>query len=506
MQTYRVYMHYVKQLSLFSFICLLAFSACKKDFEGDRTDGSLPETYLVVDSIKRSGDNRYTTTVVAHWWGSVAHGFITGYEVSTDGMQTWQYTKDQSGTFLLNLPVGQDTADVVVYVRSIDNTGAKDPTPASTAYPIKNTPPSVQISFIPGKKPLRSFPAVHVFWTASDTDGVQDIQTIEVYLNDTTRPAYTVPGTTSDLTFVANVTGGVFATDAKVYLGTRTVAQPASIDGILYNQQNKIYLRGIDRTGAKSRWAVDSIYIKKPVSDILVINAYNNAKLIPQNYYTTNLVALGGSYATFDTLQATDYDDNLKTYKDLSPDDLTQSRVLSFFKKIVWFTDDPYSLGLLQTTTSAFFNNGGKMFIATEVSGDFPAVASVFDFTPVEEFIVAPVGKTLRMNTNEQVLPYGTGWPTLKSTSIISSARPFITFSSSSGVFGYDSLYRANLITTSTQGTEVWTGPSNIMSKRTRVSTGKADIILTSLPLQRLNGNNNADSLFRKIFIDELAF
>jgi hypothetical protein len=56
------------------------------------------------------------------------------------------------------------------------------------------------------------------------------------------------------------------------------------------------------------------------------------------------------------------------------------------------------------------------------------------------------------------------------------------------------------------QGAGVWAGSSNVMSKRIRNSTGKADMIITTLPLQNMNANGNADSLFKKIFIDELEF
>jgi hypothetical protein len=55
-------------------------------------------------------------------------------------------------------------------------------------------------------------------------------------------------------------------------------------------------------------------------------------------------------------------------------------------------------------------------------------------------------------------------------------------------------------------GSVLWQGINNVMSKRIRINDNKSDLILTTLPLQNMNANNNADSLFKKIFIDELEF
>jgi hypothetical protein len=98
------------------------------------------------------------------------------------------------------------------------------------------------------------------------------------------------------------------------------------------------------------------------------------------------------------------------------------------------------------------------------------------------------------------------GWPTLKAEAILSSARPFITFSQPSGAFTYDSTCKANILAQNTQGTTAWTGPSNVLSKRVKVNTGKPDLLFLTLPLHRLNGNNNMDSFFRQALITELAF
>ena len=177
-------MHLLKNNILLIAFALTILSACKKDFVGDAKIQSPPETYMVVDRIYRTGDLRLSTTIEAHWWGVSQTGMLKGYEVSIDNQLTWQFTKNQSGTFLLTLPIGKDTADIVVYVRAIDNLDQRDPTPASTLYPVKNTPPTIYIDNSNGRKTM-SFPAFRYYWIANDTDGVADIQGIEIAFNDT---------------------------------------------------------------------------------------------------------------------------------------------------------------------------------------------------------------------------------------------------------------------------------------------------------------------------------
>ena len=75
-------------------VVITLFTTCKKDFTGDAKMQSLPETYMVVDKISRSGDLRLSTTIEAHWWGVSQTGLIKGYEVSIDNQLTWQFTKN----------------------------------------------------------------------------------------------------------------------------------------------------------------------------------------------------------------------------------------------------------------------------------------------------------------------------------------------------------------------------------------------------------------------------
>ena len=92
------------------FFFILIVSACKTGFENERKSVAPPETFMVVDTLFRTGENRLTTRVEANWWGNSSGGFIVGYELSIDNMQTWTFTKRQDSIILLSIPPGQDSA------------------------------------------------------------------------------------------------------------------------------------------------------------------------------------------------------------------------------------------------------------------------------------------------------------------------------------------------------------------------------------------------------------
>jgi hypothetical protein len=491
------------KLFIIGSLFLLAIIGCRKDFEGEANDQHLPETYVVVDSIARDSNNLLSTTVTASWWGQSKSGFIKGYETSIDNQQTWQYTAKQSGSFLLNLPIGFDRGNLPIYVRAIDNLNQKDPTPAVMVFPVKNSPPTLIFDYATGRKTV-SLPAFRYTWITNDVDGPLDIKEIELVLNDTNKAPLILPGNTLAASFVATQSGGVFDNSFSVYTNTKTTPYADKLTGAVYNQRNKIYIRAVDRVGAKSAWAVDSIMIKKPVSDFLMVNDYRSSKVVVEAFYVNQIKALGANYALFDTIES---------ITDQMPSDVfTQIKLLEFYKKIVWYSDDPNStLALAQLITESFFSKGGRMFLVCEMPNEFPYNSNYFNFTPIQELVLPPSGTVLRMNTGALMYPHiaGNGWPTLKATTILSSARPFYTFSQPSGTFSYDSLCRADLLAQNTSGTTPWqypTAPSNVMCKRNKISTGKADLIVMTLPLNKLNGNNNMDSLFKMALVNELEF
>ncbi len=487
---------------LFFVLAVITVFGCKKGFEGELSSQSNPETFMAINKIERSGANRLTTRIDAYWWGTSQDGFVVGFEVSIDSMKTWTYTTRTDSSLLLIIPQGSDTADIDVFVRAIDNLGQKDLTPASLAYPVRNSAPTVTMTNIAGKKPTKSFPAVHFFWTANDADGLQDINGFEVFLNDTNTIPYTLAGSVNDITIMAD---NNFSDSCFVYVGNKTKALDGRIKGIKYNVWNYFYVRAFDKAGLRSAFVFDSIFIKKPVSKVLFINAYLTSRNAPQNFIATRTVSF---IPAFDTLYLNNRDAQQNSFEQ-SPDELTQARVFSFFDKIIWISDEgatAATLSLAQISTADFFENGGRMFMMCNFGSDIPNELESFGFTPIQKLVSDSSGLAIRMNVNDVMTPFDNTWPTLKCNTIISSARPFYTQTASSGTSNFDSLYNANLITLGSTGVKPFTGQSNVVAKRISLKYNRTALIFMSLPIQNLNGNSNANLFLEKVLKDELGF
>ena len=121
-----------------SFLVLLSLllgTACRK---GELNRNGLPETKISFEAINLSGDNRLNSSVQLSWFGTDPDGYVEAYEWSIDGNQ-WNYTQKQDSIFTFDIPVGQDSVDIDFYVRSIDNDGNLDPSPAYLKVP-QSTP------------------------------------------------------------------------------------------------------------------------------------------------------------------------------------------------------------------------------------------------------------------------------------------------------------------------------------------------------------------------------
>ncbi len=483
--------------------------ACKSGFDNEKTTQENPETFMVVDTIFRTGENRLTTNVEANWWGNAPGGFIVGYEISTDNQVTWHFTTTQDSSFLLTIPPGKDSADLVIYVRAIDNLGRKDQSPASTLFPIKNSKPKVSFIFsqplggIASQNPVLVFPVIKYSIEGADPDGQQDLNGFELYINDTNTTPFILPANANAFTVVAEDPKGNGG-PSKVYINNNTTALAGTVNGLLHNASNIFYLRAVDKAQSKSGFVGSpAIWVKKVNADILLVNAYSSSKFAVQNFYSNRLKNNG--ILLFDTLQATEIINS--NYTQLQPDFLTQSRTFSLFKKMVWFADDAsFSFSLGQRTTGPFFDNGGSLYMAVAINSSFDPLSNFLDWTPIRQLVNPPGGSIFRVNINSLVLPVSPGWPTLKSTAIIPSARPF-EINLSTAQLTYDSLYAGGIIESkSGQPPIAWNGTSTVLAKRINASNGNTNFIISSIPLEQFNGNANTDSLFKKIFVDELKF
>ena len=479
-------------------LCLLiAFVGCKNPFKGTPKDNLPPETHTVVDTIIRIGGDRFHSQVTINWWGDDADGFVSGFEFTFDTILNsstqWTYTAKSDSDFLLATPFGQDTADFTFWVRAIDNNGVKDPTPAHLKYPVKNSPPTIQ--FLSGaNNPLQTFPVVKFYFQATDPDGIENLNHIEAVWNDSANATYTFDILTNAATFEATDLS-ITNPDCKVYSNNSLTELPTLMNGMMLNDTNVLYIRAVDDAGATSKFVGSyKIFIKQPHSNLLLVDGYGNGNNTIENFYVSNLLSIGMS--AFDTLKI--FQQTAGSYSQLAPDNLTQSRIFKMFDKIIWFSNDAASsLSLGQRCLNDFFNNNGKLLMSCYVNSIFDQQSNFLDFTPAQSLIVLQ-DSTLLLADTSTVFSAGAPYPDLKCTQYIGVVRPFNL------AVGATDLYNANLIAkdNNTLTTGPWGGVSTVIARKQN-SNGHTNFVMSTLELQKLDGNGNVHSLLGEVLLNE---
>lgn len=474
-------------------VLLPLLDACDSAVKGTLAENKAPETSAIVDTIIRSGPNRLNSEVHIRWWGDDPDGFVQGFEIAFDNGD-WSYTELYDSIFILSPPPGHDTSDFKFMARAIDNNGATDPTPAKLTYPVKNSPPTIQ--YIPGlNNPVKTFPVIKLYWEGNDPDGFLNLNRYEIVWNDTNRVLTPLDITVSSATFSA-VDVNADSSECEIFLNNNDQPETFLLKGLMLNDTNRLYIRSVDNSEAKSRWLASyPIFVKKVDSDILMINAYSTGITAIEDFYTQRLINQG--ITDFDTIRIFENIGGSLTQQ--SPDNITQARIFELFDYIIWYGNDAgKSLSLAQKTTSDFFNNGGKMMMAVYVSSTFDEQSQFLEFTPATG-LINPKDTTLILDNGGMVHPMLATWPQLKSTSIIGVVKPMILAAGSQAVYNSDLIARDD----NTAAISPWGGISTVLSLRKQNSV--TDFVFSTLELERLDGNNNIDSLFQKVLIDEFG-
>lgn len=491
---------------LYYFAAIAALVACKKDFEGAEKANIAPETFVVSDTVIRVGNNRFASQVAIQWAGTDGDGYIEGFEYRIND-SAWKFTRRQDSTFLLIIPNNQDTFDFKFEVRAIDNKGERDPSPAKLFYPVKNTSPTVSFyipTAIPSRNPTKSFPALRFYWRADDLDGIASLDSFEVCLNDTNSPKIKIPPTFRDFLIVAkNLTGS--STNCDIYLGSSQNLSGLTINGLLLDDSNTLYIRAVDKVGSKSAFsAANKIFVRKPQSKILFVNAVSSQfqKATIQNFYTTSFNAVNTK--PYDIMQATELIAN--NYSELSPDPFTQSKIFEFFDRIFWFSDNTeFSMSLLQKSSGLFFANDGRLLLIASANDNIPEAPLYLDFTPISKFIPVSTSDAFLMQQNDSLVPQSTGWPLLQTASFLTGIRPF-DLPINNADFSFTPIYKGTITREKNSVTSKWTGVSTLAAARVRNIDNKTNFIISVVPIHQFNQNNNINSFIDKAVNTELEF
>jgi hypothetical protein len=474
-------------------ITLVLLNACKTSFTGELKPNEPPESYCVVDTIIRAGDDRLNSQVQLYWWGNDGDGFISGYEFTFESVITpatqWSFTTRQDSTFLLATPPGSDTADFDFYLRAVDNAGERDATPVHLVIPVKNSKPSVAFVYAENF-PARSFPVVRFYWQGNDPDGEENLRRFELCWNDTTLPVYPLDFSVTSAIF-AGINLQSNLSDCEVFANNNPAAESALMSGLRLNDTNVLFIRAVDKAEAVSAFAPSlPVYIKQPVSELLLVDGYSSNGSAIESFYTEQLTAVG--FPVVDTLQI--FEKQNGVYTQQSADQLTQSKVFSLFKTIVWFTNDASgSLSIGQRTLNEFFDEGGKLLMSVYVSSLFDEQSGFLDFTPIQSFVV-PDDTTLILTDTSAVTSLQQEFPDLLSTAFVGVVRPFVP------VVGAAVLYDAQLIAKDNNNLLLsdWQGISSVMAKKPG-SNGETNFIISTIELHKLDGLMNMAEFFDSV-------
>ncbi len=479
-------------------------AGCASDFNGDVSPNKPPVTRLTADTIILNGNDRLGTRLHLRWWGDDEDGLVTGYEFTFDSIlgpsTVWQFTTQNDSIFLLTIPAGVDTFNFRIAIRAVDNDGARDPKPATLGYPSRNAPPSVNFTYLPdngnplaGGNPKTSFPVIRYTWEAQDDDGLENIGSFEFCLNDTTVAPLVIPGVQRSMIIQGNNLNGN-TTDCNVFPGSFQIPFQDKLNGMKLNDSNTLYIRVVDLSLAKSKWvAANTIFVRKPTSQVLLVNAYNNtasgyAEL--NNFYRQQLASSGIS--SVDTLNLLEKEGG--RFVNLAASNRTQSLIFSMFKSVIWYGQDAdFSLAYGTNTLTELLNKGGKVLMSTFVSGATSPKEQAYDFTPIDSLLTPPTGSTFIMVDTSTCQPLQNGWPQLQYSQFQPVVRPMKL------IGGAQPLYNGRIIRRiGVANFSAWTGPSCVMAIRANATTG-SEIIFSTLELHKLNNQNNIGQFFAKL-------
>ncbi|MEO5987424.1 MAG: hypothetical protein ABIU54_08350 [Candidatus Eisenbacteria bacterium] len=299
-----------------------------------------PETTLFVNGAVDTVNH----VVKLYWFGTDVDGTVSGYELRflnpvAPADTNWVFTTRTDSVFTVPSPSG--FAAPVFEVRSVDNAGQRDPSPARQDFSFSNQPPSVALTLKPGVNDT-TFASVTVSWNANDPDGDGNLMQFRLWLDGNEAN----PEITSARTF------------------TMPTAQ-FRVAGALTSAYRKLYVQAIDDGGRGGN--VDSVrwFVRKPTTG-------DRARLlIVDDVPTTNT-----SNARFDSLFTNNALRNIppgefsilrmqtnqpfKSAKDVE-------QTFKLFEAVMWYRANEITFSTIlnnyQAGIGAYLDGGGKMYL-----------------------------------------------------------------------------------------------------------------------------------------------
>ncbi len=466
-------------------------SQCRK---GDIDRNGLPDTFIAYEAINLTGQNRLNSSVRLSWYGTDGDGFVAGYELSLDN-QNWEYTEQQDSVFLFDIPPGQDSADISFFVRAIDNDGNIDPSPAFLQIPLINTPP--EATFLDDRGPSdTAFIAASFFWNASDPDGNNTLNSVEIKINDGDWTE--IDRSQNLITFLPDTSAQSGQANSAIYYGNSTAAASLSINGMRINDTNRLYIRSTDIAEAVSEVDTSEVFFfraKQSGVKTLWISGHNASTTAEyRGYLQAN--NLNYDFLNFGYQQGA----NLPKYFDPTVRLIFDQYDKAFlnlpatnFRNSVTGEEKPL-IDYFAPIVQRFTDNGGKYFLTTQLTStqDLSESRSVY---PIDDIVVSTVpGSQVRIVPDSALVPLvdTARFPSLQPTNVEFGVVP-MTSSADAQDF-----YRAKL--TKIRG---WNGSSDIVAAARRRNS-KISQVFFCMELHRFDGNaGEVEQLIGEIFNNE---
>ncbi len=507
-------------LLFFTLPVVFGLYSCKESLTGVRVENLPPDTHLFLypDSTVAQQPSRITV----NWWGDDPDGLVIGYYFTWDD-RTWTFTTKNDSAFALQIGAADtsyhfkvsaaDNSGNGVYDNSIVQNGINygpepfvdankngvydagekfydigliDPTPADLKFPIKNTPPKIEWDTLT-VVPASSLPVMTFKWKASDLDGDESIQKINIVLNDTNNTANYVElrGSTRLVTLRVRDFQSANPETEILIDGAEFNIFPAKLKGMVLNGFNKVYVQAVDISGAKTQFiempgANKSWYVRKPVGKMLLIDDYTTSDDATAFYNNQLSTIRGGTLAgKFDTLNIAGRQIPFFSYNFY----LT----LKLFNYVVWYADNNPSIQAAQNVVDKYLANGGKIMMSMQFPRNpAPDILALREFLPVDS--ISNLVTVLASNVEfvvESGNPANAGYPVLKSSS---------TILGNFGVFPNSTLARP-----------IYRSSGSQIPGYTGFINGNKNLFFIGLPLNKLNGNSNVSQLFEKVLFDEFG-
>lgn len=468
-------------LFIFSVLSFSVFVGCNK---GEKDGNQAPETIIVPKEINLSGEQRLKSTVRLAWFGTDIDGFVKGYEFSQDQI-TWHYTTKTDSTFVFIIEEGQETNDIEFWVRSVDNIGLKDLTPATLTVPIKNTPPNITLN----KTLTTSDTALLVatlFWDADDPDGIDNLKGFQIKLND--GEWFDLPKKVNNVSLTPSDPSSKGITNANVYLSASE--EIGTLTGLKMYDTNSIYIRSYDLSQSYSELdTLSGLFFKGKNSDLLVIGGDRDRN----DFYKQRISNI---YSTFDYIDYT-IDDGAGQPTFWNPTftimALQYEKLFIYSDKTTYLNDNTKKTSLILEAAAEsieeFIAKGGKAFIVGYFDNPLDAQSNLLSLLNIESIDVNSKGLFLE-RLPDALVSQENGYPNLGTNKFPETTSPF---KKTTDVI---SIYEGQF----SSKTPAYVGPNTLGIKKVNEGTGNTFQVYVAASMADMNSDYaKVDSLFHHV-------